>query len=127
MRRFEKGTATEVTYGNRLEEVPSQVEASYPAGEGKEDHQDREASFREENRDQEGRADELRKLVMSLSRKLRVDNWTYVHRTLEGEGVHRIHREGPWGVRSWVAADQDVEDRNRNLQVEVRCRIRRQP
>lgn len=94
--------------GNRLEEVPSQVEASYPAGEGKEDHQDREASFREESRDQEGRADE-------------------VHRTLEGEGVHRIHREGPWGVRSWVAADQDVEDRNRNLQVEVRCRIRRQP
>lgn len=68
VRRFEKGVATWVTYGNRLEEVPSQVEASYPVGEGKEDHQDRGASFQEEeNRDQEGRADELQKVAMGLS------------------------------------------------------------
>lgn len=52
------------THGNQLEEDPFQAGASSPEVEGKEDHQDREASCREGgNQGQEGKADGLRKVV----------------------------------------------------------------
>jgi len=54
----------QTTYGNRLEEDPSQAGASYLEVEGKADHQGQEASFQEGgNRDQEGKADGLGKVV----------------------------------------------------------------
>ena len=128
MRRVEKGMTAKIAYENHLAGDPSQVGASCPEAEGKEAHQDREASFREEgNRDQEGMADGLRKVVRERSRKFRDDCWTHVHRTREGEGVHRIHQEDPcpWEDHLRVV-DLDAEDRNRNLQEGVHCLIRRQ-
>lgn len=60
----------QMTHGNRLGEDPSQVEASCREGEGKEEHQARRVHQAQEassleggNRDQEGKADGLRKAV----------------------------------------------------------------
>jgi len=58
------------THENRPEEDPSQVGASCLV-EGKVDHQDQEASSREEgNRDQEGKEDELCKVVRGWVAKI---------------------------------------------------------
>jgi hypothetical protein len=118
-----------ITHGNRLGEDPFQVGASCLEVEGMADHRGQEASFQEgENQDQEGRADGLREGVRGLVVKVEVNFWAYVHQTQEGEGVRRIRQEdpSPWEDRSWMAAGQDVEDRNRNHQEGDHCLIRRQ-
>lgn len=51
------------THGNQLEEDPFQAGALCLGAEGNQDHQDRGASFREGNQDQEGKADGLGKVV----------------------------------------------------------------
>jgi len=133
IRGVARGVTVGDTHGNHLEEDPSQVGASCLGVEGKAGHQDQEASSQEGgNQDQGEKADGLRKVVSGCTLgkfRIGIDCWTYVHRTREGEGVHRIHREVPypWEVHSWVVVDQDVEDRNRNLQEGGRCQIRRQP
>jgi hypothetical protein len=123
----------QITYGNHLGD-PSPVGASCLEA-GKEDHQDLEASFREEGtRDQAGMADGLREVVRERLRKFRVEYSTHVHRTREEGEVHRIHQEGPspspspcpLEARLGVVAEQDVEGRNRNLQEGARCQIRKQ-
>lgn len=118
------------THGNRLGEGPSQVGASFLGVEGKGGHRGQAASFRGGNRDQEGKVDELRKVVRDHLAKVKskFDHLTHGHRTQE-EGVHRTLQEGldPWEARSCLVADQDAEDRNRNLREGVRCQIHRQP
>lgn len=67
-------TANQTTHGNQLGEDPFQVGASYLEVEGKADHQDREASSREGgNQDQEGKVDELQKLVRGCVQDRLVD------------------------------------------------------
>lgn len=71
IRNITRGVTDHITHGNHLEEGPSQVGASCLGVEGKADHRGQEASSREGgNRDREGKADGLRKVVSGCIEKV---------------------------------------------------------